>query len=318
MRHEARRAATPAAGRRGLFRAAALVALALVAAPALATGAREGAASAERASVLPALDQVERLDEIGRGIGVVFSPDISTPANQLFYERLGFSYFESASWEHVIRLIEWRNQALPERRIETLLITSHGANGHGLKLQASKARSAARSYASIGGLQERLERAGVRLVLVAACNSGRLFRPGIYRSLNTRVRDPLFLPPTRGVVNGSKGFDPSASGVVVMRRANALKENTTEGLVADLSPRVRRALGLEAAPGDSRRYDEMRFVVSDMFLELMTDDPGLRLTSTGFAVALTNGSYSYDHSVGLYKRFIGRLDAIAARATTAP
>src|SRR3954447_14578486 len=39
-----------------------------------------------------------RLSEIGRGKGVIYSPDLSVPTNRSLYERLGFSYFEDASW----------------------------------------------------------------------------------------------------------------------------------------------------------------------------------------------------------------------------
>ena len=83
----------------------------------------------------------------------------------------------------VIELAE-HNASHPEATVETLLVACHGANGNGLKVQASKDVTAARSYVSIGGLKERLERAGVRTCVLTACNAGRLFRPTIVDRLD--------------------------------------------------------------------------------------------------------------------------------------
>jgi hypothetical protein len=256
--------------------------------------------------LLPVPGETARLAELGRGVGVVFSPDFSVPTNRLFYERLGFRYFEDASWERIFEQVE-RNNAYAPRRIETLVITCHGANGHGLKLQTNKRPAAPRSYVSIGGLQERLGRAGVRRVVIAACNAGRLFRPEIYTTIDVTTRDPLFLPATKGIVNSSPGFDPAASDVAVLRRAGTLKENAMEGYAADLSPATRRALGMESG----------RFVVSDLFMQLLLRDPGVHLTSSGYEVKISNENPSNDRSDGIYGRFVALLDAAAARETGA-
>ena len=43
----------------------------------------------------------------------------------------------------------------PYRRIGTLILETHGTNGNGLKVQESYEPTAARSYISVGALQER-------------------------------------------------------------------------------------------------------------------------------------------------------------------
>lgn len=274
--------------------------------PAIALAVLLSLAPAAANDLLPVPGETARLAELGRGVGVVFSPDFSVPTNRLFYERLGFGYFEDASWERIFEQVE-RNNAYASRRIETLVITCHGANGHGLKLQTNKLPAAPRSYVSIGGLQERLGRAGVRRVVIAACNAGRLFRPEIYGTIDVTARDPLFLPATKGIVNSSPGFDPAASDVAVLRRAGALKENAMEGYAADLSPATRRALGMESG----------RFVVSDLFMELLLRDPDVHLTSSGYEVKISSENPSNDRSDGIYGRFVALLDAAASRETGA-
>src|SRR4051812_12054045 len=39
-----------------------------------------------------------RIDDIGRGVGVVFSPDLSVRNNCRFYEALGFACFQDPNW----------------------------------------------------------------------------------------------------------------------------------------------------------------------------------------------------------------------------
>src|ERR1700682_3607785 len=102
-----------------------------------------------------------RIDEIGRGIGVVFSPDLSVRNNCRFYEALGFACFEGADWAHILDDVHRRNVLYPESRIHTLVPETHGTNGNGAKLQVSYAPTADRSYISVGALQERLEPEGV-------------------------------------------------------------------------------------------------------------------------------------------------------------
>ena len=260
----------------------------------------------DAADLLPALGEAQSLGNLGRGVGVVFSPDFSVPTNRLFYERLGFDYFEDASWERIFEQLERRN-AGGSHRIETLVITCHGANGHGLKLQTNKLPAAPRSYVSIGGLQERLGRAGVRRVVLVACNAGRLFRPEIYGEIDVAARDPLFLPATRGIVNSSPGFDPTKSEVSILRRAGSLKENAMEGFIADLSPTARQALGMPWG----------RFVVSDLFMQLLLRDSEVQLTSSGYEVELSRANPLNSRSDAIYKRFVTLLDEAAQRLETA-
>jgi len=256
--------------------------------------------------VWPSPNRLPPLGSIGERVAVVFSPDFSVPTNRLFYERLGFLYLEDASWERVLASVEAFNAANPSRAVETLIVASHGAHGNGLKLQANERPDAARSYVSIGALQERLARAGVRRCVLAACNAGRLFRPEIYNALDRNARDPLFLPATLGFLDASPGFDPKRSSVVIIRRADNLKENTTEGTAADLSPAARRALGL----GDGRA---VRFVVTDLFVQMLAGDPSLRLTSGGYVTDMMLENPSNARSERLYRRFVRLVDALAGR-----
>src|SRR5436305_11457100 len=89
-----------------------------------------------------------RVSEIGRGVGVVFSPDLSVAGNCRFYESLGFACFQDADWEKVLDDVHRHNVLYPERRIFTLILETHGTNGNGLKLQTSYDADAARSYIS--------------------------------------------------------------------------------------------------------------------------------------------------------------------------
>src|SRR6266511_2124155 len=118
-----------------------------------------------------------RVGEIGRGVGVVFSPDLSVAGNCRFYQSLGFACFQSASWEDILEQIHTHNLLYPERRIATLVLETHGTNGNGLKLQNGYDRNADRSYISVGALQERLEPEGIYFVIISACTSGRLLPP---------------------------------------------------------------------------------------------------------------------------------------------
>jgi hypothetical protein len=255
-----------------------------------------------------------RLDTLGRGTAVVVSPDFSVPTNRRFYERLGFVYFEDASWARVLEGIRRHNERAPTRRIETVILMTHGANGHGLKLQTGKSPRAGRSYVSVGALQERLEPAGVKLCIIAACNSGRLFRPQIYKTIDTRVKDPLFLPATLGVVNASPGFDPKRSSVCVVRRTDNLKENASEGHAGELSEAARRALGLPASEAAASR---LRFVVTDLLMQLVIGDPNVRLTSAGYTTKIVPEGYSFEHSDRMFERFVAYLDRKASRQVMA-
>lgn len=259
--------------------------------------------------VLPKASDVKALSAIGEHKAVVFSPDFTMPSNRAFWEKLGFFYVEDASWERVVSEIERFNAENPDRAVETVFITSHGANGNGLKLQAGHESSDPRSYASIGGLQERFGKAGVKRFVVAACNTSRLFRPDVYSKLDRDVSDPLFLPATLGYVEASEGFDPRTSSVLVIRRADNQKENTSEGTAAELSPATRRQLGL----ADAASARGMRFVVSDLFVQMITGDPKLRLTASGYVTRVELTGADNERSDRYYRGFVRTLDAIASR-----
>src|SRR5688572_1355686 len=143
------------------------------------------------------------LSDVGRGIAIVFSPDLTVPGNCSFYQALGFSCYVDADWTRIVDAIRSHNTSYPERSIRTLILETHGTNGHGLRVQKSKAPKADRSYISVGALQERLEMYGVRYIIIGACNSGRLLRPMILRTLDSDPGDKLFLPATCGIVNAS-------------------------------------------------------------------------------------------------------------------
>lgn len=126
------------------------------------------------------------LRSIGHGVAVVFSPDLSIGDNCAFYERLGFACYQSASWETVLEDLHCRNaSAAPGDAISVVILEAHGTYGNGLKLQVSAAKNAARSYAAIGALTERLADAGIRTCVLAACNARRLLRPEIYHQLDS-------------------------------------------------------------------------------------------------------------------------------------
>src|SRR5687767_12315180 len=172
------------------------------------------------------------LGAVGRGVAVVFSPDLSVGNNCAFYERLGFTCYATASWETVVEDIRCRNaSAAPEDAISAVILEAHGTQGNGLKLQVSSAKKAWRSYAAIGALTERLATAGVRTCVLAACNSRRLLRPAIYHKL-----DParLFLPATLGIMNASQE-EAEQSGVRLLARADSHIESLSVGTTRELS-----------------------------------------------------------------------------------
>src|SRR6185436_16749764 len=69
--------------------------------------------------------KIKSLCELGRGKGIVFSPDLSEPGNREFFRALGFAYFEDPDWRKVVDQVKAYNRAHPESPIETLLIQSH-------------------------------------------------------------------------------------------------------------------------------------------------------------------------------------------------
>lgn len=260
----------------------------------------------------PANVQIERLSDIGKHKAVIFSPDFAQPGNREFYEKLGFLYIQDASWLKALNQIVARNYWHPEDRIDTIILETHGTNGNGLKLQTGPALRAARSYISVGGLQEKLEGLGVRLCVIGACNSGRLFRPEIYKTLNPHPGDPLFLPATLGIVNASREFDPAKSKMLVVRRAESEIETTSDGDTSELSSITRSVLGLQprASNGVIR---SVHFAVSNLLIQLLTHDPRLELTSNGYANEKSKNDLTEDESDELFQRLVAFIDNVATR-----
>ncbi|HET7710671.1 MAG TPA: hypothetical protein VFL80_01950, partial [Thermoanaerobaculia bacterium] len=57
-----------------------------------------------------------RLADLGRGVAVVFTPDLSVPGNCHFYRALGFACFDDADWTRVLDGIRLHNLANPDSR----------------------------------------------------------------------------------------------------------------------------------------------------------------------------------------------------------
>jgi hypothetical protein len=264
--------------------------------------------TAGRPEVWRAGVKFNRLADIGRGKAIIFSPDIAPPGNRQFYERLGFLYVAEASWQRATGRIIARNYWHPDDRVETIFLETHGTNGDGLKLQSGPARAAPRSYISIAALQERLDGLGVKLCVIAACNSGRLFRPGIYRTIRPQPRDRLFLPATLGIINASPAFDPRLSSILVVRRKESQIETINEGSISELSSVARGLLGW-----DKPRPRESRFVVSNLLIQMLLGDPRLKLASDGYSYEVSTRDLSATESESLFLRFVAFINAVAAR-----
>src|SRR3569832_3029813 len=54
-------------------------------------------------------DTKAKLADVGRGVGIVFSPDLSVPGNCRFYQSLGFACFEDADWDAVLNGVRTYN-----------------------------------------------------------------------------------------------------------------------------------------------------------------------------------------------------------------
>jgi hypothetical protein len=252
-----------------------------------------------------------RIDQIGRGIGVVFSPDLSVPGNCRFYQAIGFACFEDADWNHVLDEVHRYNVLYPERRLSTLVLETHGTNGNGLKLQKSYAVNAERSYISVGALQERLEPEGIYNVVISACNSGRLLRPAIYNRLDPYNGDKLFLPATCGIIDASPNFDGTRSPVVIIRPESSHIEITLAGKVNELGADARK-LVLESAKAQHIKAPR-EFAISDMLVQMLTRDSRLRLVSSTYVDDLSGEVQPVDRSEELFRRFVTYLNAVAAR-----
>jgi hypothetical protein len=255
--------------------------------------------------------QAKKVSEIGRGIGVVFSPDLSVKDNCRFYEALGFACFQDADWANILTGVHTFNLLNPDRRIGTLILETHGTNGNGLKVQGGYEPEAPRSYISVGALQERLESDGVFYVVISACNSGRLLRPAIYNVLNPYCGDKLFLPPTNGIVNAADDFDPRLSAVMLIRPQSSHIETTLVGTVAELRPTTRRALAAAAKLRGVTLPKE--FAVSDMLVQMLTRDPYLQLVTGAYTEDLSDEIRSQQTSEELFTKFVKHLNSVAAR-----
>jgi hypothetical protein len=238
------------------------------------------------------------LRTIGRGVAIVFSPDLSLENNCAFYQRLGFVCYASPNWREVVEDIGRRNASTDA--ISVVILEAHGTQGNGLKLQASSARNAPRSYAAVGALSERLGAAGVRTCVLAACNSRRLLRPAIHDTLD---RDRLFLPATLGIMNAT-GRDAGDARLRFLARADSHIEGVTVARTDELSPSTLRALGLEDE-------EPMTFVVSDMFVQLVTGDASLDLRDATPVDCLNLITPEDAHAEDLFARFVEHLDRLA-------
>jgi len=251
-----------------------------------------------------------RLSEIGRGVAVVFSPDLSVPGNCNFYRALGFACYDDADWTRVLDGIRTYNAIDPERRIRTLILETHGTNGNGLRVQKSKDPKADRSYISVGALQERVETDGVRYIVISACNSGRLLRPMIYRTLDPNPGDKLFLPATCGIVNASASWNPRRSRVTILTPATSQIESTLVAAVRELAPVTRRLL-TDAAKVRGVKLPK-QFAVSDMMMQMMLRDSRLELRRDSHVEELSKDALPADASERLFTTFVAHLNARAA------
>ncbi len=273
------------------------------------------AAAAERTEVLLAkawpAAKVATLEELGTGVGVVFTPDLSVKDNCRFFEALGFACFESADWLEVLSDIHAYNIGHPGRRIRTLVLETHGTNGNGLKLQAGKDPKDDRSYISVAALQEMLEPVGVRYIILSACNSGRLLRPEIYRRLDPNNGDKLFLPATRGIIDATDDFDPKKTTITVITPATSHIETTLVGSLRELAPETR--LALEAAAKKRELELPKQFAVSEMLIQMLMRDPKLELRTGAHVEELSRTQTTPEASEQIFKAFVDHLAKIAER-----
>jgi hypothetical protein len=211
---------------------------------------------------------------------------------------------ESADWRWVLKELLRINRSRTEGSIREIFFETHGSNGNGLKLQRSQLRSAPRSYFSLGALQERLGAAGVERAILGACNTGRLYRPEIYKKLDMSVKDPTVLPATLGVVNASPNFDPSTSHVELVRRTDSRLEQTSEGKYQELPASVRLALSLPASTKP--------FTVSNMFIQTIIKDDRLQVTSRGYVRKVSKDTESEPDNEAIFQSFLKFLDDLAS------
>ncbi|MEA2489502.1 MAG: hypothetical protein QOH21_1294 [Acidobacteriota bacterium] len=257
------------------------------------------------------------LGDIGAGVGIIFSPDLSVPGNCRFYQALGFACFDDADWTEVLNGVRDYNAANPRRPIRTLVLETHGTNGNGLKLQTGKTAEADRSYISVGALQELTEPYGVRYVMISACNSGRLLRPEIYRRLDPNKGDKLFLPASKGIIGASDDFNPRRSRITVITPASSQIETTLVGSIREMAPSTREALMKVAK--EKNLILPRQFAISEMLIQMLLRDPTLELHTGGpWVEELSRVQTSPEGSERLFDAFVAHLNYIAAREATAP
>lgn len=256
-------------------------------------------------------DDGTRLSQLGHGVGVVFSPDLSVAGNCRFYQSLGFACFQDPDWTRVLDDIRTHNIFHPENRIRTLVLETHGTNGNGLKLQRSYDPKADRSYISVGALQEHLEPDGIRYIIISACNSRRLLRPNIYRTLDPNPGDKLFLPPTCGIVNADTDYDITRSKIVVATPSASHIETTLVGNVRELAPVTRRVVTYAAKLNGVK--PPTQFAISDIMMEMLVHDARLEL-QTGEAIDdLSKEIRPQDEDEKLYKSFVAYVNSLGAK-----
>jgi hypothetical protein len=273
-----------------------------------------GASAADTTEVLLAKAwpaRIAGLEEIGTGVGIVFTPDLSVKNNCRFFQALGFACFDSADWLQIVSDIHAYNIDHPGRRIRTLILETHGTNGNGLKVQTGKNPDDDRSYISVAALQEMVEPVGVRYIIISACNSGRLLRPEIYRKLNPKNGDKLFLPATRGIIDASDDFDAKRTTVTVITPVNSHIETTLVGSLRELGPETRTAL--DAAAQKRELELPKQFAVSEMLIQMLLRDPALQLRTGAHVDALSKEQTSAEASERIFKAFVEHLDVLAAR-----
>lgn len=259
--------------------------------------------------------KVEALCELGRGKGIVFSPDLSEPGNREFFRALGFAYFEDPDWHKVLNQLKDYNRNHPESPVEVLFIQSHGTNGDALKLQEGSRPRAGRSYISAGGLLENLEGSGVRICLLAACNAGRLLRPGNFHEVRGEAGNRLFEPATLGIINASPNFDAAKSSITIGRRAESHIEVVNECRVSEFSPVTRTAL---SALSSSRLKGSSRIAVPEMLIQLLLDDERLHLVSEEFEVVRSSAETNDNYREQLISRFLRFVNGVAKKEHASP
>lgn len=255
------------------------------------------------------------IEEVGTGLGIVFTPDLSVKNNCDFYRALGFACFASADWLEIVSDIHRYNIDHPGRRIRTLILETHGTNGHGLKVQTGKDPDDDRSYVAVAALQEILEPVGVQTIVISACNSGRLLRPEIYRRLNREPGDKLFLPATRGILDATDSFDEKRTKVTVVTPGTSQIETTLVGSLRELKPKTREALKQSAKQRGVRLPQQ--FAVSEMLIQMFLRSDQLVLRTGSHVEELSKAQTSPEHSERLFAKFIEHLETVATRETNA-